>query len=102
MVSWSCRRNVFANIRKIVTGSGRFHAATKSMRHRSRRTGVTVVKLENHSFPLRISSVRILGSTKSMVVVTGAPVFFFNHWYGKLLVLGECGLILNPLGIGSN
>ncbi len=30
----------------------RFHAATKSIRHRSRRTGVTVVWLENHSLPL--------------------------------------------------
>ena len=65
-------RYVFANARKIVTGSGTFHAATKSIRLKSRRTGVTVVKLENHNFPLRISSVRIFGKIKSIVVITGA------------------------------
>ena len=102
IVSWSCRKNVFANIRKMVMGSGTFQAARKSIRHRSRLTGVTVVKLENHSFPLRISSVRMFGSTKSIVVVTGAPVIFFNNWYGALFVLGECGLIRNPYGMGSN
>src|SRR5260221_5562035 len=86
----------------MVTGSGTSHAAKKSTRLKSRRTGVTVVKLENHSFPLRISSVRIFGSTKSIVVATGAPVIFFNIWYGALLLLGECVLIRNPNGMGSN
>jgi len=36
--------------------------------------------------------VRIFGSTKSIVVVTGSPVILFNNWYGALFVLGECGL----------
>jgi len=102
IVSWSCRKNFSANIRKIQTGSNKFHAATKSIRHRSRRTGVTVARLENHSFPLRISSVRIFGSTKSIVVVTGSPVYFCSMRYGALFELGVCGLIRNPFGIGSN
>src|SRR6266478_6028546 len=90
-------------IRKTQTGKKkRFHAATKSMRHRSRRTGATVARLENHIFPLRSSSVRIFGNTKSIVVVTGSPVIFFSNWYGALFVLGECGLTRKPFGIGSN
>ena len=52
--------------------------------------------------PLRISSVRIFGSTKSMVVVTGSPVYFCSIRYGALFELGVCGLIRNPFGIGSN
>jgi len=102
IVSWSCRKNFCANIRKIQTGSSKFHAATKSIRHRSRRTGVTVARLENHNFPLRISSVRIFGKTKSIVVVTGSPVYFCSILYGALFELGVCGLIRNPFGIGSN
>jgi len=102
IVSWSCRKNFFANIRKIQTGSSKFQAATKSIRQRSRRTGVTVARLENHSFPLRISSVRMFGKTKSMVVVTGSPVYFCSIRYGALFELGVCGLIRNPFGIGSN
>ena len=72
------------------------------MRQRSRRTGVTVARLENHSFPLWSISVRKFGSTKSIVVVTGSPVIFFSNWYGALFALGECGLMRKPLGIGSN
>ena len=103
MVSWSWRRKMSPNILKIETGrKKRFHAATKSIRHKSRCTGVTVARLENHSFPLRSSSVRIFGSTKSIVVVTGSPVIFLSNWYGALFVLGECGLIRKPFGIGSN
>jgi len=49
-----------------------FHAATKSIWHKSRRTGVTVARLEN-SFPLRSISVRRFGNTKSIVVVTASP-----------------------------
>ena len=84
------------------TGNGKFHAATKSIRHKSRRTGVTVARLENHSFPLRSISVRIFGSTKSIVVVTVSPVIFASNLYGALFALGWCGLIRNPFGIGSN
>src|SRR5215472_2667852 len=103
MVSWSWRRNFFANGRKRKTGSrGKFHAATKSIRQRSRRMGVTVARLENHSFPLRSISVRRFGNTKSIVVVTGSPVIFFSNWYGALFVLGVCGLMRKPFGIGSN
>src|ERR1700722_15817418 len=53
MVSWSWRKKILPKMRKIDTGKKkRFHAATKSIRHKSRRTGVTVVWLENHSLPL--------------------------------------------------
>src|SRR6267154_514746 len=53
IVSWSCRKKVFPNIRNKPTGKkGKFQAATKSIRHKSRRTGVTVARLENHIFPL--------------------------------------------------
>src|SRR5712664_3619431 len=53
IVSWSWRRKILPNILKIETGKKkRFHAATKSIRQRSRRTGVTVARLENHIFPL--------------------------------------------------
>src|SRR6267154_2506718 len=53
MVFWSCRRKILPKIRKIQTGrKNKFHAATKSMRQRSRCTGVTVARLENHIFPL--------------------------------------------------
>jgi hypothetical protein len=79
IVCWSWRRNFSAKALKIHTGSGTFHAATQSMRHKSRRTGVTVARLENHNFPLRISSNRMFGRTKSIVVVTGSPVIFFNN-----------------------
>jgi len=79
IVSWSCRKKIFAKMRKIETGNGKFHAATKSIRHRSRRTGVTVARLENHSFPLRSISVRTFGSTKSIVVVTVSPVIFASN-----------------------
>jgi len=102
IVSWSCRKNFSAKIRKIQTGKSKFQAATKSIRQRSLRTGVTVARLENHSFPLRISSVRIFGKTKSIVVVTGSPVYLCSIRYGALFELGVCGLIRNPFGIGSN
>jgi hypothetical protein len=53
IVSWSCRKNVFPNIRNKNTGkNGKFQAATKSIRHKSRLTGVTVARLENHILPL--------------------------------------------------
>src|SRR5882757_3502693 len=53
IVSWSWRRKILPNILKIETGrKKRFHAATKSIRQRSRRTGVTVARLENHILPL--------------------------------------------------
>src|SRR5262249_10594335 len=96
------RKNVFANGRNAKTGSGKFHAATKSIRHRSRRTGVTVARLENHIFPLRSISVRRFGSTKSIVVVTLSPVIHLSSLYGALFALGVCGLIRNPFGMGSN
>src|SRR6266852_6507473 len=102
IVSWSCRRNFVAKGRKIATGKGKFHAATKSIRHKSRRTGVTVARLENHSFPLRSISVRRFASTKSIVVVTLSPVSFASSRYGALFELGWCGLMRNPFGIGAN
>src|SRR6266404_4383923 len=53
IVSWSCRKKVFPNIRNKLTGKkGKFQAATKSIRHKSRRTGVTVARIENNIFPL--------------------------------------------------
>src|SRR5271170_1111500 len=79
-----------------------FHAATKSSRQRSRRTGVTVVRLDSQYFPARICSKRWLGSTKSIVVVAGSPVMSFRSLYGALLAEGACGLMRKPLGIGSN
>src|SRR6266404_102297 len=80
IVSWSCRKKVFPNIRNKNTGKkGKFHADTKSIRHKSCRTGVTVARLENHSFPLCISSSRIFGKTKSIVVVTPSPVIRFSN-----------------------
>ena len=36
------------------------------------------------------------------MVVTGSPVIFLSSWYGALFVLGECGLMRKPLGMGSN
>ena len=69
----------FAKDWNIQTGSTRFHAATNSIRHKSRRMGVTVARLENHSLPLRISSKRMFGNTKSIVVETGSPVMRFNN-----------------------
>src|SRR5260370_35147119 len=44
----------------------------------------------------------MFGSTKSIVVVTASPVIFFSKWYGALFALGECGLMRNPYGIGSD
>src|SRR5260370_33349352 len=44
----------------------------------------------------------MFGKTKSIVVVTASPVIFFSNWYGALFELGECGLMRNPYGIGSN
>src|ERR1700733_4272415 len=79
-----------------------FHAAQKSSRHKSLRTGVTVVRLVSQYAPARICSNRWFGRTKSIVVVAGSPVISFKILYGALLAEGECGLIRNPLGIGSN
>src|SRR5580704_2075284 len=79
-----------------------FHAATKSSRQKSRRTGVTVVRLESQYWPARICSKRWLGSTKSIVVVAGSPVMNFRILYGALLAEGACGLMRKPSGIGSN
>src|ERR1700675_1601436 len=105
MVSWSCRKNFLANTRNTGTTSGihrtRFHAATKSMRHKSRRTGVTVARLENHKCPLRISSSRILGKTKTIIVVVASPEKYRSNLYGALLDDGSCLLIRKPLGMGS-
>src|SRR5271155_381972 len=79
-----------------------FHAATKSSRHKSRRTGVTVVRLDSQYFPARICSKRWFGRTKSMGGVAGSPVMNFSNLYGALLEEGACGLMRKPLGMGSN
>src|SRR5207245_11705105 len=102
IVSLAGGKKCRANGQNRKTGNCRFHAATKSIRHRSRRTGVTVARLENHSFPLRSISVRKFGNTKSIIVVTGSPVIFLSSWYGALFALGTCGLLRNPFGMGSN
>src|ERR1700761_8863813 len=81
---------------------GTFPAAQKSSRHKSRRIGVTVARLENHAFPQRICSKRILGNTKSITVVTGALYSAFSNLYGALFDEGVCADIRNPIGIGSN
>ena len=39
---------------------------------------------------------------KSIVVVAGSPVISFRILYGALLAEGTCGLMRNPMGIGSN
>lgn len=50
-----------------------FQAAAKSMRHCCSEIGVTVALLDTKSDPDWTNSNRWLGSTKSMVVVSGPP-----------------------------
>src|ERR1035441_1582143 len=71
-----------------------FHAPHTSIRQVDGVTGVTVVRVANHLSPLRITSYRRFGITKSMVVVTGpcAP----SSLYGRLLLEGACAAMRNP------
>jgi hypothetical protein len=66
------------------------------------RTGVTVARLENHSFPLRIFRPDI-GQHKVSLVKVGSPRMLLTEGFLRALFeLGVCGLIRNPFGIGSN
>src|SRR4051812_31502141 len=98
--------NFFPKCRAIGSTNGtkrnRFHADDTSMRQRSRVMGVTVVRLENQYFPARITSVRMFGRIKSMVVVMlSPPAYMRSNLYGAEFFDGWCADMRKPSGIGS-
>src|SRR5207245_761555 len=98
MVCWSWRRNLRAKARKIDTANGTqgkmFHAATKSMRQRSRRIGVTVARLENQYGPKRISSKSMLSSAEvrqAVALAEGGQLWRRRHRLGWAGASGRVG-----------